>query len=391
VPPSVVAIAPGEPFAVETFSGISAGLLGALAARGALAGAVNGRPRWLERVEQAASFDPDPLRWRQRYNAGASVLSPLVRDAMSRVARHRAGPLAKESGAEAVLQLTGWYRPSVSGVLRASYHDGNLASTLQRPELLIDQDSRRVRRALRWERGLYDATDVIFTMSAWLREIFIESFGQPGHKVVAVGAGSDLAVPPAEVERDWGRPCFLFVGREWERKGGPELLRAWPAVRAVLPEAQLMVIGPVAVDEPTPEGVVLCGRIDRSTLEGEEAYIDIYKRATAFVLPSLYEPFGIVLLEAMAYGLPCVASDRCAMPEIVNDGTTGRIVDPTDSDALASALVGLADPEVARRLGEAGRQRLLEYFTWDSVAGRILAEIEARTGGTRRLPSAAQL
>jgi glycosyltransferase involved in cell wall biosynthesis len=383
VPPRVVSITPGEPFAVGTFSGISAGLLGALAARGALAGAVSGRPRWLERVEQAASFDTDPLRWRQRYNAGASVLSPAVRDGMSRVARRRAEPLARASGADAILQLTGWYRPMVPGVLQTSYHDGNLASTLQRPDLLIDRHSRRVGRALEWERGLYDATDVIFTMSAWLRDIFLEAFEQPADKVVAVGAGSDLTVPPGEVEHDWARPCFLFAGREWERKGGPELLRAWPAVRAALPAAQLMVLGPTTLAEPLPEGVVMCGRIDRSTPQGEEVYGDLYRRATAFVLPSLYEPFGIVLLEAMAHGLPCVASDRCAMPEIVGDGTTGHIVDPTDPDALAAALVGVADPEVAPRLGEAGRRRVSEYFNWDSVAGRILDEIEARTGASR--------
>jgi glycosyltransferase involved in cell wall biosynthesis len=388
VPPRVVSITPGDPFAVETFSGISAGLLGALAARGALAGAVSGRPRWLERLEQAASFDRDPLRWRQWYNAGASPLSPAVRDGMSRIARRRAAPLAKASGADAVLQLTGWYRPSIPGVLRASYHDGNLASTLQRPDLLIDRHSRRVRRALEWERGLYDATDVIFTMSAWLRDIFIESFAQPADKVVAVGAGSDLTVAPVEVERDWGHPRFLFAGREWERKGGPELLRAWPAVRAALPAAQLTVLGPTTLAEPLPDGVVVSGRIDRSTPAGEEAYIDVYRGATAFVLPSLYEPFGIVLLEAMANGLPCVASDRCAMPEIVGEGMTGHVVDPTDPDALAAALVKVGEPEVARRMGEAGRQRVREYFNWDSVAGRILDEIAARTG-TRRQPSAA--
>jgi glycosyltransferase involved in cell wall biosynthesis len=149
-------------------------------------------------------------------------------------------------------------------------------------------------------------------------------------------------------------------------------------VRAASPDAQLVIVGPRELPQPPPPGVILYGRIDRSTPEGQQAYTDIYRRATAFVLPSLYEPFGIVFLEAMAFGLPCVAADRCAMPEIVDDGTTGRVVDPTDPDALAGALLELTDPAVAHRMGEAARRRMEERFTWDAVAGRMLDELEAR-------------
>jgi glycosyltransferase involved in cell wall biosynthesis len=71
------------------------------------------------------------------------------------------------------------------------------------------------------------------------------------------------------------------------------------------------------------------------------------------------------------------------MPEIVDDGTTGRVVDPMDPDALAAALLELADPAVARRMGDAARRRMEERFTWDVVAGRVLAELEARTPTVR--------
>jgi glycosyltransferase involved in cell wall biosynthesis len=378
VPPRVVAIAPGDPFDVRTFSGISTGLLSALRDRGALEGAVDGRPRALQRLEQAASIDRDRRRWRQWYYAGASPLGPLVREGMSVVARRRAAPLVRSSGADALLQLTGWYRPRVPGVLRASFHDGNLAATLQRPDLLIDPASRRVRRAMAWERRLYDDTDVIFTMSAWLRDIFIGSFGQAPEKVVVAGAGTDLTLPPDDLTRDFSTPRFLFVGREWERKGGPELLRAWPAVRAARPTAELTIIGPAELPGPLPDGVAFVGHIDRGTAEGELAFTGAYRRATAFVLPSLFEPFGIVLLEAMAYGLPCVAGVGCAMPEIVEDGATGRIADTADPAALAAAMLGVCDADAARTMGAAGRRRLQERFTWDAVAGRILEAIAAR-------------
>src|SRR5947208_12370492 len=92
----------------------------------------------------------------------------------------------------------------------------------------------------------------------------------------------------------------------------------------------------------------------------------------------------------MAFGLPCVAADRRAMPEIVDDGATGRVVDPTDAAALADALLELANPAVARRMGDAAHRRMHERFTWDAVGARILAELEARIprlAGSSRQPS----
>jgi glycosyltransferase involved in cell wall biosynthesis len=374
--PRIVGVAPGDPFAVDTFSGISVGLLGALRDRGALVGAVDGSPRWLNRVEQAASFHPDRLRWRQRFFGGISPVGGVVREARSAVARRRAEAVARRHDADAMLQLTGWYRPAVPGVLRCSYHDGNLASYLARPDLDLG-DGGTVRRLLAWERRLYDETDVIFTMSEWLRESFLDAFGQAPEKVVAVGAGTDLTLPE-RTDRDWERPRFLFVGREFERKGGLELLRAWPIVRAARPDAELTIVGPGSLSEELPDGVRFAGHIDRSTPEGRASFEATYAQATAFALPSLYEPFGIVFLEAMAHGLPCVAADRCAMPEIVEDGVTGRVADPTDPDALAEALLAVTDPDVARRMGEAGRERLVERFTWAAVGQRVLDAMSAR-------------
>ena len=379
----VAAIAPGDPFAVGTFSGISPGLLGAIRDRDALVGAVDGYPGWLRRVELVASFSPDRTRWLQQYHGGITPIGPMVREGMSEVARRRVAPIVREQDADALLQLTGWYRPAVPDVLRASYHDGNLASYLEWPDLRIDRDSRAVRRLLRWERRLYDETEVIFTMSEWLRRTFIDDFGQNPNKVVAVGGGSDLPEVP-DFDRSWDPPSFLFVGREFARKGGREVLRAWPAVRAEYPDAELHIVGPRQIDETLPAGVTLAGRINRDTADGRDAYLGMYRRATAFVMPSLYESFGIVFLEAMTHGLGCVAANRCAMPEIVEDGVTGRVVDPTDSDALAGALLELADPDTARRMGDSARRRLRERFTWPVVADRILAELTARIQKTPR-------
>ena len=123
-------------------------------------------------------------------------------------------------------------------------------------------------------------------MSEWLRQTFIESFAQAPEKVVVVvGGGSDLTGAFDGVDRAWDPPRFLFVGRELERKGGRELLTAWPAVRAQCPTAELRIVGPRAIEEKLPAGVTLVGHIDRSTPAGHEAYLDLLSELNSLRAP----------------------------------------------------------------------------------------------------------
>jgi glycosyltransferase involved in cell wall biosynthesis len=336
-----------------------------------LAGAIDGSSRTLDRVEQLASFSPDRTRWRQRFHSRSSLASPLVRSGRSRIARRR---LATE--ADVVLHVGAW--AELPARVRGSYHDGNLAVSLAREEPLLDPRSRSVRRALDADRRFYDRMDVLLPMSEWLRRSFVADFAQDPEKVVTVGAGANLREVPHLPERDYGSPRFLFVGKQWERKGGPQLLEAFRLVRAERHDAELWVVGPEEAPPPEP-GLRFLGRISRADPEGERRLGEVYAGATAFAMPSLYEPFGIVFLEAMAYGLACVASDRCAMPEIVEDGATGYVVPPRNVEQLAERLLELADPERARALGEAGQKRFLERFTWDAVAARIVEALVSRS------------
>jgi alpha-maltose-1-phosphate synthase len=379
--PRIVCVAPGRPFAPDTWSGTSLRLLAALDDEGVLAGAVSGRPGGLSTLEKAASFSPARARWRQRYNTGTSPLSPLLRAAMSALATRRARRAA--SGADVLLQLTGWYGPDrlggASATLHCAYHDGNLAAFLRRPDLVLDRRSRSVRRALEYERRLAERTDVIFPMSEWLGRSFVEDYGQPKEKVVAVGAGPGFDALPGPVQREFERPRLLFVGKDFQRKGGPQLLQAFRHLRAVRTDAELWIAGPLRAPPEQP-GVVFLGRLDRSTPDGAAALDRAFRTATALAMPSLYEPFGLVFLEAMAYRLPCLAADSCAMPEIVEDGVSGYVVAPHDAERLAERLLDLTDSERARAMGEAGYRRFVERYTWAAVARRIADAARERLG-----------
>ena len=96
------------------------------------------------------------------------------------------------------------------------------------------------------------------------------------------------------------------------------------------------------------------------------------------VLPSVYEPFGISLLEGMANSMACVAVDRCALPEIVRHGETGLIAAPENTRALAQVMIDLAEhPATVKQMGERGRRRVDAHFTWDAVARKIGTALSA--------------
>jgi glycosyltransferase involved in cell wall biosynthesis len=377
--PKVVALTPGPPRALETFSGTSLAVIEALERRGVLAGAVDARTKPLASIEKAASFSPDVERWKQRYNAGASPLSPFARWAMSRVGERRAAAAAPT--ADVLLQMTGYYDPRPSpGVLRCSYHDGNLAGYLRRPDLRLSPEARGVRRALAYERSLYDAVDLIFCMSEGLRRSFVDDFEQAPEKVVTVGAGANVSAPPQPPRRHPSPPRLLFVGKQFERKGGPTVVAAFERLRAEIPDAELWIVGPIGLEIDAP-GVTVHGRISREDPDGDRRLAELYSGATAFVMPSIYEPLGIAVIEAMAYRLPCIASTGGALPELVEEGVTGFLIEPGDDEALLAHMRRLAaDEALAQRMGEAGFERYESRFTWDAVAGRMIEAVERLRG-----------
>ena len=177
-----------------------------------------------------------------------------------------------------------------------------------------------------------------------------------------------------------GRPSVIFVGRITRQKGVPVLLRA---AAALDPAAQLVLC---AGQPDTPElaaeveALVADLRAARSgviwipEMLPKRAVIQLLSHATVFACPSLYEPLGIVNLEAMACGTAVVASAVGGIPEVVSDGETGLLVPPDDPGALAGALNALiGDPVRADALGRAGRERAVAEFGWQAVAAQTAA------------------
>jgi len=223
------------------------------------------------------------------------------------------------------------------------------------------------------EKATFRSARVVFGMSQWVCDAIVDDYGCEPERVVPVGAGANALASSIE-DKAYARRIAIFVGNKYELKGVPTLLQAWDVVRERLPDALLCIVG---VDQKGRKAswpsVQWLGYIDdRRQLE------QLYAEASLFVLPTQFEAFGHAVVEAMGSGLPCITSNVGALPEIVDDGTTGLLVPPRDPAALAEALIALlSDPARAEAMGRAGYARVLDRFTWKDVAERMAPHIEA--------------
>jgi len=240
------------------------------------------------------------------------------------------------------------------------------------------------------ERTAYEAADAVIAVSHGMRHDVLSSYpALEEARVHVIHNGIDSAFyrpdPSTDVLEqlgvDLGRPYVAFVGRITRQKGVPHLLRAGlqldPAVQLVLlagaadtPELKAETDDAIATLRASREGVFVV-----SEMLAREDVRQVLTHALAFCCPSVYEPLGIVNLEAMACGTPVVASRVGGIPEVVDEGVTGLLVDYTPDDPgdferrFAVAVNELAaDPHRARAMGEAGRSRAVERFGWDAVA-----------------------
>jgi glycosyltransferase involved in cell wall biosynthesis len=218
------------------------------------------------------------------------------------------------------------------------------------------------------ERIYLDAAHV-FTFGSGIRRKLIEEYGVSPQKVSRAGAGASArpATAPDDGIARYARRNILFVGVEWERKGGPDLIEAFARVRERLHDATLTIVG--CRPEVCVAGVEVIGRVPLAEVEG------FFRRASCFCMPSRLEPFGIVFVEAAHFALPVVATTVGDIADVVQEGETGHLVAPSDPEALAAALIAtLEDAETCRRMGRASAALAVD-LTWAKVAERIAAHL----------------
>jgi glycogen synthase len=248
------------------------------------------------------------------------------------------------------------------------------------------------------ERTAYENADGVIAVSASMREDVHALYGVPYSKIRVIHNGIDLnqyrpTTDPAVLTKygiDPDRPFVLFVGRITRQKG---IIYLVEAIKSIRPGVQVVLC---AGAPDTPEiGREMADRVERARQESENPIVWIpeivpkaeiivlYTQASLFVCPSVYEPFGIINLEAMACGTPVVASAVGGIIEVVVPGKTGLLV-PVDAEGgtdfeprdpaqfaldLAEAINRLLDdPDRLREMGARSRERVEHFFSWTSIA-----------------------
>ena len=239
------------------------------------------------------------------------------------------------------------------------------------------------------EKVAVESAAAVIAVSEGMRADVLAAYpAVPPERVRVIRNGIDTieyaADPGTDVLQRYGvepaRPTVVFVGRITRQKGLPVLLRA---ASALDPGAQLVICaGQPDTPELAAEVTALVehlqetrsGVIWLSGMLAKREVIQLLSHATAFACPSLYEPLGIVNLEAMACGTAVVASRVGGIPEVVDDGETGLLVPPDDPAALADGLnTLLRDPDRATWMGQRGRKRAIAEFGWPAIAAQTAA------------------
>lgn len=317
----------------------------------------------LRAVQEIA--DADPIDVIESYETGVLFLSghhrhvpPLVirlHGDQYTFARHSGDQISSGLRLDHKLQLRAWKRAAAL-TAPSRFHAREVSRDLEMPASAIDVIPNPV--------------------SPWMLE-----------KADAITGGADDRRP---------KDMVLYTGRIERRKGVLPLLRSVGVTAGSVPDVRYTIAGArhSSVSERELERTLnddLAGK--RVRILGHVPWQDLpslYATASVFVMPSFYETFGISVIEAMAFGLPVVATEAGALPEVVESGVTGILVPPGDPQALGEAVASLLkDTGRARRMGAAGRERVRAEFTVDQVTERSLAVYERAqtTPPMRSVPS----
>lgn len=222
-----------------------------------------------------------------------------------------------------------------------------------------------IKKRANLQRKYYDGCKGVFTMGKWLSKFLIDNEIVRSDKVFHVGGGINLDKSVIDYSNKKGKR-ILFVGRDFVRKGGQLVIEAFKILKKTRKDVELYLAGPITnpVLEQI-EGYHFIGDCDyKKTAE-------LFNLCDVFCMPSYFEAYGIVFIEALCFGLPVIGRDVYEMPYIVKDGKSGLLLSNNSPSELANMIEKtLEDKEMAYYVRE-HQQDYLDRYSWDAVGKRI--------------------
>ncbi len=330
---------------------------------------LKGPGRWLNALR---AFHPDRHQWRERFYQNVPAFKARSQQTVTHLRQ-------RQKDFDLIFQVGVLYDARWNNIGKPSIIYTDYTAFLSRQKRDSGRSPFTEAQSQMWlemEKHAFEHASHICARAEYVRRSIVENYGIAAEKVTTIGGGVGFANLPVldSIKQNTQRPpTALFIGKDFYRKGGDILLRAFAQTHQTLPEIQLKMVtqAPSQLDLPL-EGVELIPPTwDRTVIE------KLFQTADVFVLPSRLETWGDVLLEAMAYGIPCIGVSGEAMGDIIAHEQTGLVVPPQDVEALAGGLITLlGNQQLQTTWGLAGRRRLEEHFTWATVMQKLTPIIE---------------
>lgn len=374
--PKILMIMNGPPWSEWTMSGVSAGLCRELLRRGLLYGAISPRCKssryfkspgpfikLAEKIDQLISGSSKP-----RLESWASEDSPIIREYLSDLPPETPviyTYLNPEYQKKYNIRRFRWIGISILDAMKhGSYGYTGLSQEKAHEKFLKQQET-------------IDQSEAIFTHSSYGADSIARDFKYPREKIFPIGAGASLQFngdTNITIDR-YHRANILFVGRDWERKGGPLVYEAFKLLKSRMPHATLTIVGP---SQPPVygEGIIFEGFLRKHKYFERRRLMRLFRRASVFCTPSVCETWGLVYVEAAASGLPIIGTDEWAMPDIVVNGVTGVLCKDRAPESLSNAMFDiLNDPAAAQLMASNAIKHVDQVLDWPNVVDRIIAAI----------------
>ena len=300
-----------------------------------------------------------------------------------RGAVEQAARIAQEWRADLVHLHTAWIWPFAEPVLATGIPIIYTAHSVDRAEYEFGMEPGHILEHADDQGRAIANVDRLIALTQDEANLLVHYYPDSRERIRIVGNGiadCEEARASATAERNAASPLVLYTGRLVERKGIHDLLNAIPAVMEQVPETRFVLAGgpagwpaaEVARQWLSPACLPYADRIHFTGWLRSRALDAWYRRADIQVIPSRYEPFGMVVLEGMLHGLPIIATRVGGPVAILDDERTGLLIPPFDPDSLASAIVRLLrDPELRTRLGKSAANEVRRSWLWSQAAARM--------------------
>ena len=230
---------------------------------------------------------------------------------------------------------------------------------------------QELKRRAKAELEYYSSCKIIFTMGQWLAHYLAEDLGVNREKIYPVGGGININKQLINDGNERKGNKILFIGRDFLRKGGYLTYEAFRILRKKRPDCELYVAGPAndPIESACP-GYHFVGECSPNELSR------LFNSCDIFCMPSYFEAYGLVFIEALSFGLPCIGRNRYEMPYFIEEGKNGYLIEDDNAELLAEKMGNLLCNTAIQERVKSMREYYLKQYSWENVATKIKDAID---------------